>query len=467
MKRTSFILTAIVIMLALSLTTCSKGGAPTTEPTDTGAGETKTPLELGADALKARDIASAKNIYCSALEGTSAMTTKDSGGGTPATGICFGCAMTRFFELWESEPVQTIIQAFGERRLAVQADLFNDGGVFDRVMKRRDNITNPDGTPICLNDLPFMASSKCGEFLYEAGGTRYYRDTLRPYAKPLVTKMLCSLKSNSVPFDTIRTNFASIAAELQAIDGILQPALSDTSFTFTIPKDLFRTRTDHPITVDDLNMFSAGLNLGVFFLGLAQAYDPGIDPQKICQADKIIRDIALEDLNGSGGTVGGVTVDSIPIATLLDETKVKNLRPVYDAFVNKTLAGLTGVRDHGSSLLWENFLNGLKIDIYNTLRGNGHHSFTDIIDRAISLFNEFKAMSTGFSPILNYPGRRLQINMDGFFTTPPDGVKAADVSSSYPFVLEDRCRLYGSCDRFPFDAVELFWNEFTRGIATR
>ncbi len=466
---------------------------------DGGGGELA--VTTGLAALQAQDLDAAEAAFCGATDVSAQVVgkAKASGGDGSNTPACFGCAMVRFFKLWESDPVNRILQGMGEQPLDVDTQIFGETGLFAKMAARHSPSYLFNGEPICYNNLPFIhgeclyeeheaTRSKCNEWNEDGdcldwGEEAYiwadWKDGTGVGVDDLVPSILCGMKANGYRMDELRNDLMLITAELASIKAILVPAVNDADFNFTIPKELFHGNRDVAIDSIDLKFFSSGFDIGIFATTMATFYDIGVGPQ-ICIDGKLNREAAYNAFNAIG------SIQAYPLMTLLNKEAVQgqkavveSLLPMLKTALTEALAVYPGETPSGQTrastgsdatmarIDWAKVLLSLKHRLYCNIhephnwtcwvnsRQEGHEK---IFKDGLELVDDLQASMLDYTRILD--SKRMTINLGNFFADPPGAgdvpqlPMAKKLNSSYEWVG----------GRFPFVPVDTFWKKLTEGF---
>lgn len=378
-----FLALTYALVAACSGATSSSGG---------GTGVTGS-LDSGFEALTDRDLATAASEYCAVFDAD--MTD---------TEAAFGCFISRQLSLPESSEADTILAAFSEDPIDVETDILED--VFD-VMA--------------------ASSSGAGTFSYTEFDHLPFNDILTGGFSFVGTaaRLLDALITTGTTEAELKTEILALRDDYEEFEDMLDVVVADGSFAFNLPSELFNSSADIEITHNDAQLLIGYVKGVLVNLNILEAYDVGVVIEDIVESSgtDIDQEILTADLNGTGETVNGVTVDTTPFLTLDNEALVTGSRDLLAeslAYLSSGLTAIVGGETSGAieELFGDNAANNSGIE----------DSLALIDDLAESLENSTLVQLTAIER------RAISINLDAFFDNPPS---AGDVTDSDPFVFEN------------------------------
>lgn len=390
-------------LVTFSGTTSSSG--------DAEAEEISGSTSSGFDALAERDFTTAISEYCAVFDAD-----------TTDTEAAFGCFISRQLALPESSEADTILAAFSEDEIDVATDLFED--VFDTM-----------GTPSTI-----AKSFSYSEFDHLpfndifTGGFGFVGSSAR---------LLDALIETGTTEAELKEEILALRDDYEEFEDMLDVVVADGSFTFTLPGELFGKSTDIEITHNDVQLFTGYVKGVVVSLNILEAYDVGVVIEDIVASSgtDIDQEILTADLNGTGETVNGVTVDTTPFLTLDNESLVTGSRDLLLESLTYLSSSLTAI------------VSGQTSESVEELFGSNAANNNNIED-ALALVDELmESLEDGTLVQLTAVERRtVSVNLDAFFDNPPS---ASDVTDSDPFVFEND----------EVQIVESYFNDLLDGIA--
>jgi hypothetical protein len=112
-----------------------------------------------------------------------------------------------------------------------------------------------------------------------------------------------------------------------------------------LPGELFNSSADIEMTHNDVQLLTGYVKGVLVNLNILEAYDVGVVIEDIVESSgtDIDQEILTADLNGTGETVNGVTVDSTPFLTLDNEALVMGSRDLLAESLAYLSSGLTTI----------------------------------------------------------------------------------------------------------------------------
>lgn len=387
----------MILAVALAFHACSSG---TPETSDSSG------VEVGLSALEGQDIEAAQEEFCNAWESDPS-----------DSELAFGCFFSKLLLFPETEEAVTLLASFNEPAFDTEEDLLDEEGIFANA----DAIQSRSPWPLFnYSDfhLPF-ALAYTG-----AGGFESFVDVL-----------LESAVTENKTVEEIQDELMALLIPLEEMETLLAVSLADTAFTFTIPGELFYLEEDILTRYNDLRFFMAALKETMVGITIIGAYDLGVDLDAVVQDGALDHEILVADLNGTGETVNGVTVDKTACFGLVQASLIRNNKSRYKEGVS----------------LWKDAL--VQFDA-----GEPSDFFDQALDefdiaRGIEIAEDFIAAAQKETD-MDSLGIELTLNLAEFFANPPDSTTlSADAGD--PFVLEDGYAI----------PVEAYFQTLLEGIA--
>lgn len=360
----------------------------------------------GAAALADRDLASAVEEYCGAYEN-----------GDTDSSTAFGCYLAKAFSLPETSDFAAILADFNEGPVNVTEDILGD------VV---DSFTGEGERPSYFiytdyENLPFNS--------FLAGSA----STVEKLAQFAV-----GLNATGTTAQALQTDVDALYADFEELEDLLEVVLDDADFAYEIPEDLFGSEGNLPVNYTQARLHMGSVQAVLVGLDIFAAYDFGATPADVVNSDDtdFDQEILTADLNGTGETVKGVTVDTTPFLTLTNEARITGASARAAQALENLSAGLSIFDDHAEAFfLWQEADGIMTIDVRT------------LLDDLLTSLNDDVMVGVG-----EIGGREVSVNLHAFFTDPPS---AADVDSSDPFVFEDGAIQF----------VETYFEDLLDGIA--
>lgn len=339
----------------------------------------------GSAALEGRDLSTAIDAYCAAF-------TADDTDSRSA----FGCYLSQVLALPETTDADAILDDFGEAHIDVGNDIL--GNIVDGFVSGETETLQYTA----YENLPFIS------FLSDDG-----LSTAGKFAQFAV-----ELNLTGTTVAQLQSDIDALYGDFEDMETLLDVALADESFTFEIPAGLFGTTGNLQVSYDQLHLHMGGVKAALVSLDILAAYDFGINASQIVNTDgdDFDYEILVADLNGTGETVNGVTVDTTPFLTLSDSSRITGAITRAEACLSEFSEGLAALEDAQAS-----FIDGSAGNIDSL-------SAKDSIDTLLASLQNDELTHIG-----SYMDRDISINLHEFFTNPPS---AASVTTTDPFVYE-------------------------------
>lgn len=368
-------------------------------------------LSTGLSALETGDVSSAEAAYCDAFEG-----------GSGNSQVAFGCYLSQLLNLPETSEFATLLTSFGESSVDVETLILE--GIFKSPISDTgfDDFSYTEYSSLPLNGI-FASSS-----LSKTG---------------MLASLIKRLKDSSTSESALRGELQNLVQHFEMMESLLTIVLSDASFTFTIPSELFYTDADMVASYNDAMLFMAKTKLVIVGLNISAAYKTGLNPNKVLKSSgtEFDNQILTADLNGTGETIGSVTVDSVAFLTMEDESLITGSRARCEDGLDYLVEGLTNLKNGESSALFDQSFDRFSMSIPQDVAKD--------LQRSIAS----SGMLT-LSVVGDHSGHTLKLDLDAFFDNPPS---ASDVTSSDPFV-------YNSTDD-KIEIVEAYFSELLQDVA--
>lgn len=362
-------------------------------------GSTEEALTAGFVAFEERDATTAESEYCEELLDDPTNST-----------LAFGCFWAKMMLLPETTEAATLLAVFDENPFSLETSLLGTNGFFDNL----DTLETEGRDFILFNYLDF--NLPFADFFSSV-------DTLDFSEK--MAALLDLAIDNSISTSEIQNRISDLTPYFTELEALLTIVLADTDFTFALPPSLYRLDEfafinevddgDIDVTYTDVELFMGATQSIIVGFDWSVAYDLGVEIENIVQSGNINQTILVADLNGTGETIGSVTVDTTPFLTLTDSERITNNQSRFLSALTFQKNGL------------QNILDG-EISDFATEPSSQY----DLIEYITFLEQMIDSINNGLTDIdlLN-----AQINMQNFFSSPPDA-STLDASAGDPFVLE-------------------------------
>lgn len=368
--------------------------------TSSGGGGSAT-ITDGEEALVARDLAAAVEAYCDAFDAD-----------TTDSEAAFGCFLSTFIALPESTDGAAFLEAFGVTSLDVAED------VLESVVEEE-----------------LIVGTNWSHFAYGEHETLPLSDiigggfgTTERWAQ-----IVNLLVESGTTHDGFQTLLENLTDDVEYMDSALDAVVDDTDFTFAIPAELFGSDADITVTHNDAQLLNGSIKMSVVSLNIIQAYDLGIEPDRVINDDgtDFNYEDLVDDLNGtySGDTAAFLTLETESLIT-------DSMTDCEDAF-DLLEAGLTALDDGSETTEF------MVPDI----------DYGDALEVVSDLNNSLE--NNTLTQLSTVTGHTIAINLSNFFTSPPS---SADVTDTDPFVYNEED------DRI--EIVESFFEDFLDGTAS-
>lgn len=392
----------IICLFMFSFTACgssSSGGG-------SDGGDISAALTQGETELDAGDISDAQTTYCDEI----------TAGSTDAQ-IAFGCYLTKLILLVETSDALALFTAVDQDPVDVETDILVDI-LDDYFSSDYYNFVYADHT-----DFPFH-SIISGSYDVE--------------------EKIARIIDELVGTDTSVNEFIDLIYELvddfEELETLLGYVLDDETFTFTIPDGTFYTETDLDVVYNDIRFFMASVKATIVGINVMAAYDYGVDVTKILNDDgtEIDYEILVADLNGTGETIGDVTVDTTACLTFRDETLITDSHDLAEEALMYAYRGFYYLN------------NGATSDFIDT--STSSDALEDMETFLGELYSSVK--TEGMVPLTFLEPSTVEVDLYTFFTNPPS---AADITTSDPFDYDD--------EEDKIQIVEAYYRDFLEDVA--
>ena len=402
------------IFFALSVAACGGGSVqgpnqPPADPSNPGTAEEA--LAKGLEAFRNRDLAGARDAFCKELPDEP----NDSR-------LAFGCFWAKTMLLPANPALAAIFGVFGED-FAVDVDYYGPAGVFTNL----ELVDRPGGD--------FFPQFNYVEF--DLPFAQRMRETEMGSVLSTLIQLALDHGVSLRDLQGMMEDFIPVLEELAVLS---VPILADPAFSFTLPKELFHRDSDVEVTPNDTVLFTAAVEATIFKLQLLTAYDFGVDLGKsLIEGAGIDEKALLEDLNGSGATVHGKTMDTVAFLTLIDGERITASK---DRFLRACTLAKQGLAQLEAGELSA---------FFTPARGESS------LKEPIELMEDLIASSTqGLTPLRLITSQAVGLNLLQFFAHPPDAA-AMSTGAGDPFVLSgDRLTGVESYFRAFFDGILSF-----------
>lgn len=354
-------------------------------------------LQNGLDQLKTRNLSNAKTTFCSELPQQ-----------PTNSRLAFGCFWSKMMLLPETPEASRLLGIFNQPNYLVQTQMLGSNGIFARrnLIQAGSRFEHTNFRFPKFNyadfDLPFAGFFKARE---------------QEKTAQVITDLLDAAVSNNLNATDIQDQVFDLLGPLSELEQLLAIVLSDTSFTFTLPKELYYLNTDLLVTYKDVQLFMAAVEGSIVGIHFLSAYDLGINIDHITRNGDIDDAVLVQDLNGTGAAVNGVTVDTIAFLTLTNASLITSSKA-------RLLAGL----ELQKSAI-QKMIQGETSAFVTPIRGVNLNAWLLRIDQFISSINNGTTQ-------MQLGGRTLFLDLRSFFANPPSATQTP-VTAGDGFVLEN------------------------------
>lgn len=358
----------IIPFLMIVLTVLTGCGGGTTEKVQ------DVSVQLGIDQLADNDYQSAKTIFCTLYEEV-----------PTNSQAAFGCAMTSYIALGESDPIKAILAGAGESPVNMSNDIMADNKLFDIMMSEYYGAGTVDVTDFSY--LPVVS------FISE-----HYWNKAK-----IVPHLIYKFVQNSYTLQTLQTDLMTYANSLESIHNMLEVVKGDSSFSFSIPSEFFFTNDDITILPADILIFDLAVQGQRFVLALQNKYKADYDISKLneTETDYNIEEL-VNSLNGAYGTIFGTLKDS--------SADWSDIKPLFEEILSDAKTAVTAIRASGATNLFADIVA----------------DYSSEFDKTETLLNEIEtSLNDGMTPLTISDGQ-VSVNIKKLFTNPPDAAKLTD-----------------------------------------
>lgn len=344
-------------------------------------------IQMGSDRLADNDYRSAKTIFCEALNKY-----------PNEPRAAFGCALTTYIFLAESDPIKAIWQGAGEKPVGMKDQIFNDNGFFDILMTEyytpRAHSYNPWDSAFgietgkvdrCDFDLPIV------------------RIVCTSYETMVLKHLVYVSVKNKFSLSDLQEQLKAYADSLEKVHDLLSIAKNSGTFDFTIPADFFHTKGDVKILPADIYAFDLGVQSERFLIYLANKYNVAYDLSKWNLSEyEMNTGEMVKALNGEYGLLFPSLKPGV--------TNIQDLRPLFDDMISDAKAAVIELRKAGGTELFAKIVDGhkLKFEKTETLLNELESSLDNDVMTKLSIFDG---------------ARTVKVNLFRFFSSPPDAKK--------------------------------------------
>lgn len=377
-----------ILLVALLLIVCSCGGGSNSDKVQ------NVSVQLGIDQLADNDYQSAKTIFCTLYEEVP----------TNAQ-AAFGCALTSYIALGESDPIKAMLAGAGESPVNMSNDVMADNKLFDIMMSEYYGAGTVDVTDFSY--LPVVS------FI-----SQYYWNKAK-----IVPHLIYKFIANSYTLQNLQANLVTYADSLESIHNMLEVVKSDSSFSFPIPSEFFFTHNDIAILPADIYVFDLAVQGQRFVLALQNKYKADYDLSKLneSETDYNIEEL-VNSLNGVYGIIFGTLKDS--------SADLSDIKPLFEEILSEGKTAVTALRVSGATNLFADIVSK---------RG-------DEFDKTEILLNEIESSLNNGMTLLSISNGQVSVNVKKVFTNPPDSAKlTADTPDPFDYVPPVCTTHEGSC----------------------
>lgn len=446
--------------LTLTAQVSTNGGTQGSTPTVENEAAT---MAQGYVDLSLRRLEEARDGYCASIEA-----------GSTNSQIAFGCFLSKLLLLPETDTADIILGSLGENPIDVKQDIL-EAIVDDFETNVAESIFGTGA-----NELDFRMA-----FDREPSGFdvfRYHRYASLPlngiFAADLnLRQKFAALAGRLVESQTtaseIQSQILDLKSHFEELEGLIDTVRADSQFTFVIPASLFHTDLNLNVSPNDAKLFAASMKGSLVSLNIFGAYDYGVNPEDVvievvgtddmclyggC-VGQFIKDFHLErlvaDLNGTGETIDGVTVDHQAFLTLIDEQAITGSHDLFLEAVSLARESIIAINGGETSDLLEESLNTTRnlskvVNMLTELKASAETP-------GFQNMNSMEVVRYDYLGYGNYTQRTLVIGLDlyEFFTNPPH---AGDVTTMDPFIYDS--------DEDSVKIVELYFKTLLSNVAT-
>lgn len=387
-----------LIVLIVGLVACGgDGGSLSDEENHPGTEEES--ISEGLTAFEERDIETAESEFCGELLDEPL-----------SSNLAFGCFWAKMLLMPESSESSALLAAFDEDPFDLDAMLLGEDGFFNNISTLRSG------------RFPLFNFS---EFNFPFSNF-FAMDPTAGVAET-VEDLLQIAINNSVSAIDLQQRLEDLIADFIELEEILAVVIDDSSFSFTLPAELFRLAEDLNVTYNDARFFMSSVKGSIASLNLAIAYDIGVDIADVVQRGDIDQEILVADLNGTGETVKGVTVDTTAFLTLNDASIITDAKSRAVSSLIHLRTALQTIDAGETSDFFTPIINGG--DLTDTIQFFAELSTS--LDEGMTLVPLYwlEPNAEGEVPQLN-------MNLKRFFESPPDAAEV-DIEAGDPFVYEN------------------------------
>lgn len=360
----------------------------------------------GTTALAERDLSAAVSAYCDAYDG-----------GDTDSSVAFGCYLAKALSLPETSDFAAILDDFGEDHVDVENDILGD--IVDGFTGE-DDASSAGFNYLNYENLPFNS------FL---SGNGALGEKLAQFA--------VGLNASGTTVEVLQSDIDALYGDFEELEELLDVVMADADFVFDIPAGLFGTAENLEVSYDQIHLHMGVVQATLVSLDILAAYDFGVTAADVVNGEDSDFDyeVLTADLNGTGETVNGVTVDATPFLTLVDGARITGASGRAAEALQHLSEGLQ-VFDEGETA-----------EFWNAAEHISASEARESLDDLLTSLNDDVAVELG-----EIEGRTVNVNLHEFFANPPS---ATDVDSTDPFVFEDGTILI----------VESYFQDLLDGIA--
>ncbi len=391
---------------------------------------------LGRQALADHDLGSAVSDYCVPVDD-----------GSTSSTLAFGCFLSKLISLPETTDAQTLLAAVGESPINVGTLILD--GVFGGTGYVDSAHPAPSGfDEFQYSDYPALPLHNIFDFHSVSPVPGEGQDWMADIINRLIT--------SGTTIEELKSEVVALRDDFEYMESMLDTVMADSSFSYSIPKELFSTETDLVVSPNDIYLFMGTIKMTIVGLNIIEAYTPGVNFEQIHALDdgegnSFDYDILLADLNGTGETIHGTTVDTVPFVVLDDALLITSSKDRADDGLFDLYQGLSVLARGEMSDLLTPSLEDVTLDDLGEVRDLAGQLWSSL---QFDLSDPIQAISfISLTIVSNHSSDHVGVNLANFFANPPD---PAAVTSSDPFVYEDE----------QVKPVEIYFRDLLRNIVT-
>lgn len=374
----------------------------------------------GQAALESRDLSAAITAYCDPIDE-----------GSTSSTLAFGCFLSKLLALPETTDAQNLLTALGEAPVDVKTLVLE--GVFDGV-----------GVSPSYSG----AGGYANGFTYGNYPNLPLNDIINLHVDESLANIVVRLNTSGTTAEVLEAEIAALRDDFEYLESLLSIVVTDTAFSYTIPKELFSTETDLVVSRNDSFLFMSSMKTTIVGLNIIDAYDYGVTLSQILDGGNFNYQILVEDLNGTGATIGSVTVDDHAFLEMEDASLITNSETKFVEALEYLSTGMAALQAGEVSELFSPSFENTHTGEILTAANFGEVKI--LADELLESINTDTLVP--LTIVSDHSRENVSVNLHEFFTNPPS---AADVTGSDPFVYEDGT----------IQTVEVYFRDLLSGIA--